>query len=338
MSGQVLITGGAGYIGGLCALELLKAGRDIVIFDNFSTGNEKTADILRNCGTAGRVAGCERGDLRSYADINAVFRKYRIDAALHFAAFSQVGESASRPQDYYINNVGGSMNLFRAMMEAGVKKLVFSSSAAVYGEPEYTPVDEEHPLGPINVYGRTKLFIEKILDDYDAAYGLRSVRLRYFNAAGAADSGVLGERHDPETHLIPNILKSVSSPGRKFEIYGDDYPTRDGTCVRDYVDVRDLASAHLLALDYLAAGGPTDRFNLGTAAGSSVKEVFAACEAAVGEKISFSLKPRRPGDPAVLVADSGKAGKILGWKPEKTLSDSINAAWLWEKKTRAGVK
>jgi len=211
-------------------------------------------------------------------------------------------------------------------------KIVFSSTAATYGEPEYTPIDENHPQNPINPYGSTKLMIERIMDDYDMSYGLRSVRLRYFNVAGADSEGRVGESHDPETHLIPNILKSTFGSDREFSMFGTDYPTRDGTCIRDYVNVEDLAEAHILALEYLNNGGQTDYFNLGTNNGSSVKEVFDTCEKVAGKKIPLKICGRRPGDPAMLIADNAKAYKVLGWKPKKTLEDSIRTAYMWESK------
>jgi UDP-glucose 4-epimerase len=217
------------------------------------------------------------------------------------------------------------------MLENDVKKIVFSSTAATYGEPKYIPIDEKHPQAPINPYGQTKLMIEKIMDDYDKAYGLKSVRLRYFNVAGADAKSRVGEWHEPETHLIPNILKSTFGNGKTFEMYGTDYDTKDGTCVRDYINVEDLAQAHLLALEYLNNGGITNFFNLGTNDGNTVKEVFAECENVTKKQIPVNIKPRREGDPASLVADNTKAKEILGWKPQKTLKNSIQAAYTWEK-------
>ena len=218
------------------------------------------------------------------------------------------------------------------MLENNVKKIVFSSTAATYGEPEYVPIDENHPQKPINTYGTTKLMIENIMDDYDRAYGLRSVRLRYFNVAGADSENRVGEWHEPETHLIPNILKSTFGGGKTFQMFGTDYDTKDGTCVRDYINVEDLASAHVLALKYLENGGNTNFFNLGTNDGNSVKEVFSVCEKVTGREIPVEIKPRREGDPAVLIADNQKAKNILGWNPGKTLEQSISTAYNWEKK------
>ena len=258
--GKILVTGGAGYIGSHCVLALLENGYEVVIFDNLSTGHIETVEKLKKYGHVDFV----KGDLQNLSDIKSLFNLYKTDAVIHFAAFSQVGESVKNPQKYYMNNVCGTLNLLSAMLEAGVKKIVFSSTAATYGEPEYIPIDEKHPQNPINPYGQTKLMIEKIMDDYDKAYGLKSVRLRYFNVAGADSQGRVGEWHEPETHLIPNILKSTFSGGQTFKMFGTDYDTKDGTCVRDYINVEDLAQAHLLALDYLNKGGETNYFNLGT--------------------------------------------------------------------------
>jgi UDP-glucose 4-epimerase len=234
------------------------------------------------------------------------------------------------PLEYYDNNIGGTFNLCALLRKYGAKKMVFSSSATVYGVPEYVPIDEVHPQMPINPYGNSKLMVERIMDDYSRAYGLRSVRLRYFNVVGA--DGRIGEWHVPETHLVPNVLKSVLSPGGVFSMFGTDYDTRDGTCVRDYIDVRDLIDAHILALSYLDKGGETDYFNLGTNDGSTVREVFSECEAVVGSKIQVNECARRPGDPAVLIADNQKAKSVLGWEPKHTLKESVETAWSWEQK------
>ena len=329
---MILITGGAGYIGSHCALRLIEAGRDIVIFDSLDTGHSKTVNTLETLDLKGKMVDFIKGNLQNYNDINGVFKKYKISAVIHFAAFSQVGESVLNPQKYYYNNVFGSLNLFKSMLENNVNKIVFSSSAAVYGEPEYVPIDEEHPKKPINPYGTTKFIIEQILDDYDKAYGLKSVRLRYFNVAGAEEKCRIGEWHEPETHLIPNILKSVFSDNAVFEIYGDDYNTPDGTCIRDYINIDDLISAHISALDYLNNGGKTDYFNLGTKTGSSVKEVFKTCEDIIGKSVKYELKDRREGDPAVLVADNEKAVDILNWEIKHNLKYGIKNAYTWEKK------
>ena len=328
---MILVTGGAGYIGSHCVLRLLRDGKDVVIFDSLELGHQEIVDRLSSADTPGKVVGFIKGDLKNLADIESVFKKYEIDAVVHFAAYSQVAESMKEPQKYYYNNVYGTMNLLNAMLSAGVKQIVFSSTAATYGEPEYVPIDENHPQKPINPYGNTKLMIERIMDDYDRAYGLRSVRLRYFNVVGADADGKIGEWHDPETHLVPNILKSKIGQGKEFSMFGTDYPTRDGTCVRDYIDVTDLIDAHILALDYLMKGGATDFFNLGTNDGSTVREVFSVCEDVVGSKIPLRECARRPGDPATLIADNEKAKRILGWVPKHTLKDSVSSAWDWER-------
>lgn len=330
---MILVTGGAGYIGSHCVLALLKNSFDVKIFDNLSTGHKETADKLAQFGNVEFV----EGDLTDTDDLNRVFAKNDIDAVIHFAAFSQVGESMTDPAKYYRNNVYGTLNLLDAMLAHQVTKIVFSSTAATYGEPVYIPIDEKHPQNPINTYGRTKLMIENIMDDYDRAYGLNSVRLRYFNVAGADSETRVGEWHDPETHLIPNILKSVFSGGKTFQMFGTDYETRDGTCVRDYINVEDLADAHILALKYLLNGGKTNFFNLGTNEGNTVKEVFGACENITQKSIPVDVKPRRAGDPASLVADNTKAKEMLGWNPGKSLEDSINAAYKWEQKLQGPI-
>ncbi len=329
---NVLVTGGAGYIGSHCVIALLDAGYDVVIFDNFSTGHKETADNLSKIQSKGKLLGTVEGDLLNMSDLESLFNSYKIDAVIHFAAFSQVAESMRDPGKYYRNNVCGTLNLLDSMRGHGVGMIVFSSTAATYGEPEYTPIDEGHPQIPINPYGQSKLMIERIMDDYDKAYGLRSVRLRYFNVAGADSQCRVGEWHDPETHLIPNILKSTTDPGKSFSMFGTDYPTRDGTCIRDYVNVEDLADAHIKALEYLEKGGRTDFFNLGTNSGSSVREVFDSCEKVLGTNIPLSVEGRRPGDPAILVADNKKAKEILGWEPKRDLVKSIETAYEWEKK------
>lgn len=328
---MILVTGGAGYIGSHCVLSLLENGEDVVIFDSLELGHIETVENLKKIEADGNLVDFIQGNLQNYDEINNVFKKHKIDSVVHFAAYSQVAESVKLPDKYYKNNVGGSTNLFNAMVENGVKKIVFSSTAATYGEPVYTPIDENHPQKPINPYGETKLEIEHILDDYDKKYGLKSVRLRYFNVAGADSKSRVGEWHDPETHLIPNILKSVFGGGKTFQMFGEDYDTVDGTCVRDYINVEDLINAHLLALKYLDNGGKTDFFNLGTTDGNSVKQVFKVCEDVTGKNIPVEKKGRREGDPAILVADNKKAQTVLGWKPVKTLKDSVSSAYEWEK-------
>lgn len=327
---MILVTGGAGYIGSHCVLALLKEGFAVHIFDNFSTGHKETVETLKKYGTL----TYSEGDLQNKTDIKKVFENNKIDAVVHFAAFSQVGESVKNPQKYYQNNVCGTLNLLEAMLENDVKKIVFSSTAATYGEPVYTPIDENHTQLPINPYGQTKLMIERIMDDYDKAYGLKSVRLRYFNVAGADSEGRIGEWHNPETHLVPNILKSSFGDGKTFEMYGDDYDTKDGTCVRDYINVEDLAQAHILALKYLNNGGETNFFNLGTQEGTTVQEVFDVCEQVIGKSIPVKKMPRREGDPAILVADNTKAKNELGWEPKNSFEHSVKTAYEWEIKLK----
>lgn len=323
---MILVTGGAGYIGSHCVLALLEKGHEVVVFDNLSTGHIETIETLNKYGKLYFM----QGDLLNQNDLIKLFNNFEIDSVIHFAAFSQVGESVKNPKKYYVNNVCGTLNLLNIMLDFNVNKIVFSSTAATYGEPEYIPIDEQHPQNPINPYGQTKLMIEHIMDDYDKAYGLKSVRLRYFNVAGADSNNRIGEWHNPETHLIPNILKSTFSSGKTFKMFGVDYDTKDGTCVRDYINVEDLANAHLLALEYLNNGGITNYFNLGTNDGNSVKEVFSCCEKVTKKSIPVEIQPRRDGDPASLVADNKKAIDILEWNPRKSLSESIDTAYRWE--------
>src|SRR5574344_348406 len=306
---MILITGGAGYIGSHCATALLEKNIDILIFNNLSTGHIETISTLEKIGNVKFI----KGDLQNKSEIKAVFKNNKIDAVINFAAFSQVGESVLNPLKYYKNNVCGTLNLIEAMIENNVKKIVFSSTAATYGEPVRIPIDEKHPQNPINPYGQTKLMIEKIMDDFDKAYGLKSVRLRYFNVAGADSKCRIGEWHEPETHLIPNVLKSTFNDSKIFKMFGEDYDTKDGTCVRDYINVEDLAQAHLLALHYLQNDGETNFFNLGTKDGNTVKEIFNICEYLTGQKIPIEICPRRDGDPASLVAENKKAKEMLNW-------------------------
>ncbi len=328
---MILVTGGAGYIGSHNVIALCDAGYDVVIFDSLELGHIETVNTLKNIKSKGRVVDFIQGNLQNLSEIEGVFEKHKIDAVVHFAAYSQVAESVKNPEKYYFNNVYGTLNLLSAMLKNNVKRIVFSSTAATYGEPVYVPIDEKHPQVPINTYGKTKLIVEGIMDDYDKAYGLKSVRLRYFNVAGADSQNRVGEWHDPETHLIPNILKSTFNGGKTFQMFGTDYPTKDGTCVRDYINVEDLAQAHVLALKYLESGGQTNYFNLGTNEGNSVKEVFTDCEKVTGKDIAVDIMPRREGDPATLIADNKKAKLELGWISKKTLEESISTAYNWEK-------
>ncbi len=322
---MILVTGGAGYIGSHLVKALLEKGENVIVFDSLELGHQETINVLKDYGNLKFI----KGNLKNLDEIRGVFLVNKINSVVHFAGYSQVAESVVNPQKYYYNNVYGTLNLLNAMLEFGVKKIVFSSTAATYGEPQYSPIDENHPQNPINPYGNTKLMIEKIMDDYDKAYGLKSVRLRYFNASGASSDSRIGEWHEPETHLIPNILKAEKE--RTFKMFGNDYDTKDGTCIRDYINVEDLAEAHIKALEYLNLGGETNYFNLGTNTGNSVKEVFTICERIKGENIPIEICPRRAGDPAVLIADNTKANKILHWIPEKDLEYSIKTAYEYEK-------
>lgn len=319
---MILVTGGAGYIGSHTVRRLIKKGYDVVVYDNLTKGHE----------WAVKDSKLVVGDISDHDRVCNVIKEYGVDSVIHFAAYSLVGESMEDPQMYYINNVGGTMSLLKAMMDCGVKKIVFSSTAAVYGEPEEVPIKEESRLNPTNVYGRTKLIIENILKDYDMAYGLKYVSLRYFNAAGADDAGDIGEDHYPETHLIPLVLKTAKGERKDIKIYGTDYSTPDGTCIRDYIHVNDLADAHILALEYLRENR-SNVFNLGNGSGFSVKEVIDTAEKVTSRNIKRIETERRPGDPAVLIADSEKIKKVLGWKPQYTELDKIiETAWRWEMK------
>ena len=328
---MILITGGAGYIGSHAVINFINAGYDIVVFDNLENGHIETIETLQKIGNV----KFERGDLRNIEDIEKVFNKYKIDAVIHFAAFALVGESVTNPGKYYRNNAFGTLNLLDTMVKHNVKKIVFSSTCATYGEPNYTPIDEKHPQSPINPYGTSKLMVEMMMKEYDIAYGLKSIKLRYFNVAGCDSQARVGEWHEPETHLIPNILKSTFSGGKTFKIFGDDYETPDGTCIRDYVNVEDLAEAHRLALEYLNRENKSDVFNLGTENGDSVKNVFDACEKVLEQKIPVEVVERRAGDPAKLYANANKAKTILGWNPVKTIENSIASAYEWEKELQS---
>lgn len=324
---MILITGGAGYIGTHTVLNLIeKTDYKIIIFDNLENGHIETVNTLLEINPDKIIF--EKGDLRNIEDIENVFNKYSIDGVIHFAAFALVEESVQNPSKYYRNNIYGTLNLLDTMIKHNVKRIVFSSTCATYGDiVGQTPIDEKHPQNPINPYGYSKLAVERIMDDYDKAYKLKSIRLRYFNVAGADEKGRIGEWHEPETHLIPNILKA--NDNKVFTIFGDDYDTRDGTCIRDYVNVLDLAEAHRLSYEYLIKENKTDVFNIGTGKGYSVKEVFEACERVLNKKIPVEIKGRRDGDPAVLYADIGKVKSILDLKSEKSLEESIKSAYLW---------
>jgi UDP-glucose-4-epimerase GalE len=313
----VLVIGGAGYIGSHAARGLRRAGHEVVIFDNLSTGYETLA------------SGFEliKGDILDPAALKRVLP--RAGAVMHFAAHAYVGESVSNPRKYFRNNVEGGLVLLNAMLEAGVKKIIFSSTCAVYGEPAEVPIDESTPRQPVNPYGVSKLFFEQALESYDRAYGLRYASLRYFNAAGADESGEIGELHDPEPHLIPLALSAAAGSGSKLQIFGSDYPTPDGTCIRDYIHVNDLAAAHVKALEHLAAGQPSFAVNLGTGTGHSVQQVISAVEKATGRTVPRTLGPRRAGDPPALVANPAQAQVLLHWKASRGLQEIVSTAWRW---------
>lgn len=329
---MILVTGGAGYIGSHCVVKLLEEGYQIVIFDNLSTGHKEIIERLKSLKLKGKIIDFFEGDLRNIAEVETLFHKYQFDTVFHFAALSQVGESVKFPYKYFQNNVVGSNNLFETMAKYGCKKIIFSSTASVYGNPQYVPIDENHPKNPINPYGQTKLTIESLLNDFDKKYGIKSVILRYFNVAGADEQGRTGEWHTPETHLIPNILKADKN--QEFCLFGNDYDTPDGTCVRDYIDVNDLIEAHFLAMKYLETNKESNIFNLGTKLGNSVSEIFTLCEEITGRKIPLKICPRREGDPASLVADSCKAKKYLQWKNKHSVKDSITTAKNWHDKLK----
>jgi len=317
---HVLVCGGAGYIGSHMAKWLAARDVAVTVLDNLSTGHREAV----------RWGELVQADLLDPAALERAIAGRRYDAVMHFCARSLVGESMTRPYDYYANNVSGTLNLLRAMQRHGVERLVFSSTAAVFGQPVSDRIDEDHPKAPINPYGASKLMVERMLADAHAAYGLRSVALRYFNAAGASPDGDIGEAHTPETHLIPNVLRAALGTGPALKVFGDDYATADGTCVRDYVHVDDLAQAHLLALAYMDRQPGAHTFNLGNGQGFSVREVIAAAQQVTGRPVPHEIAPRRAGDPAVLVASSDKARRELGWAPQYTeLAPIIESAWRW---------
>lgn len=317
---NILVTGGAGYIGSQTVRELVKYGYYPVVLDNLSEGHKKA------------VQGVEviEKDLGDITALREVFSKFSITAVIHFAANCYVGESVQNPQKYYSNNLANSLNLLKAMLESGVSKLVFSSTAAIFGNPVRVPIKEEDPKSPINPYGNTKLFFEQILSEYVKAYALRYVSFRYFNAAGADPDGHNGEDHRPETHLIPLIFQVAMEKTEELQIFGTDYATDDGTCIRDYIHVTDLASAHILGLQYLEAKNRSDVFNLGNGNGYSVKEVLNEARRISGRQIKATAVSRRPGDPAILIADSEKAKRELGWNPRfYRLDQIVETAWRW---------
>ncbi|MCX7515321.1 UDP-glucose 4-epimerase GalE [Frateuria sp. STR12] len=325
MTLEVLVCGGAGYIGSHAARWLAEAGHRVTVLDNLSTGHREAV----------RWGELVAADIRDRQALDRVFAARRYDAVMHFCALSLVGESMARPYAYYDNNVAGTLTLLEAMRQADVQRLVFSSTAAVFGMPQQALIEEDHPAAPINPYGASKLMVERMLADAALAYGLRSVALRYFNAAGATPSAQIGESHSPETHLIPNALRAAAGTGDPLRLFGNDYPTRDGTCVRDYVHVDDLAAAHAAALDYLDGHAGAHRFNLGNGQGFSVLEVTGAVREVTGRELPFEWQPRRAGDPPTLVASSARAREQLGWNPRYTdLREIIATAWRWHSHPR----
>ena len=319
-----MVTGGAGYIGSHTVNLLLKQGCDVTVIDNLSRGYRHNVDVHR----------LRTVDLSDTEGLCRVFAERPCDAVIHFAAYISVGESVRVPELYFANNVGGSLSLLTAMLRSGVRRLVFSSTAAVYGMPASVPIKEESPHAPVNPYGESKVMVERLLHWFDQIHGLRSVCLRYFNASGADPEGSRGEEHDPETHLIPLLFRAILT-GEPITIFGEDYPTPDGTCIRDYIHVNDLAQAHILALEWLMGGGASDAFNVGTGSGYSVRDVLAVVGEVTGKKAPFVIGPRREGDPPELVADSTRLQRMLKWTPRYSdLRNIVATAWSFEQKRR----
>jgi UDP-glucose 4-epimerase len=325
VSKRILVTGGAGYIGSNTTLNLLDAGYDVVVVDNLSRGNRSAVDPARL-----RVV-----DLADTDGMIRVMNEKPVDAVIHFAAFIAVGESMKVPEIYFQNNTAGSLSLFTAMLKTGISKIVFSSTAAVYGMPNNVPIPETEPRAPVNAYGESKVMVEKMLEWFDQLHGMRSVCLRYFNASGADPKCRAGEDHEPETHLIPLLFRAVQT-GKPVTLFGDDYATPDGTCIRDYIHVTDLAQAHIAAVEALCSGSDSKKYNVGTGYGYSVKEVLGAVERVTGKPVPFEMGPRREGDPPTLVADSSRLQSELGWRPAWSELDRIvETAWAWSTRAKA---
>lgn len=316
----ILVCGGAGYIGSHVNKQLNREGYETIVFDNLIYGHREAV----------KWGTFVQGDLADESDLETVFSAHKIDAVFHFAAYAYVGESVIEPEKYYYNNVVNTLNLLKVMKRHGCSQIIFSSTCATYGEPEKVPITEDMPQNPINPYGMTKLTVERILKDYQKAYGMQSAVLRYFNAAGADPDGEIGESHDPETHIIPLVLDAASGKREDIQVFGTDYDTQDGSCIRDYIHVTDLADAHVRALHYLEEGNPGDCFNLGNAIGTSVLEVVKSVKRVTGREFQVTRSGRRQGDPAKLVGSSDKARKVLGWEPKYGEIDRIVAhAWKW---------
>ncbi|MEW6698254.1 MAG: UDP-glucose 4-epimerase GalE [Bacillota bacterium] len=323
----ILVTGGAGYIGSHTVRQLEQAGHRVVVYDNLVKGHRNSV----------KNSLFIKGDIFDSDLLADSIKRYAITSVVHFAAYSVVGESMEKPREYYHNNVGGTLNLLDVMLAGGVNKMVFSSTAAVYGEPEKTPITEDMLKNPTSVYGRTKVMMEEAMADYARAYGFKCIALRYFNACGADIGGDIGEDHRPETHLVPLVLQACLGITDGIKIFGDDYPTEDGTCIRDYIHITDLAQAHVLALEALYQGYGSEVYNLGNGSGFSVKEIIEAAEAVTGITIPKQVVARRPGDPAVLVASSEKIRSDLGWQPQYSdIKSIIKTAWRWHKANPAG--
>lgn len=319
----ILVTGGAGYIGSHAARALRRSGYEVILYDNLSTGNRQLAQDFEL--VVGEIADEQK--LRPVLE--------RVDAVMHFAAHAYVGESVENPRKYFRNNVQAGLALLNATLDAGIRRLVFSSSCAVYGIPEQIPITEDMQRQPVNPYGVSKLFLEEALAAYGSAHGLHFASLRYFNAAGADESGEIGELHNPETHLIPLALAAAAPSDDVLPVFGTDYPTPDGTCIRDYIHVNDLADAHVRSLRYLEDGGDSVALNLGTGRGYSVSEVIQAAETVTGSSVRRRVMPRRPGDPPALIADAARAKQVLGWKASRSLTDMVSSAWSWSQTRQA---
>jgi UDP-glucose 4-epimerase len=326
---KLLITGGAGYIGSHTVKHLLKQGEQIVVLDSLVFGHEEALPLDQ--------VTFVKGDMSDAAFVEQVFAEHKPEAVLHFAAYCYVGESVEQPLKYYRNNVMAPLTVLEAMQRHGTKRFIFSSTCATYGDPQFMPMDESHPQNPVNPYGASKLMLERVLKDCGVAWGLQSVFLRYFNASGCDLEGKIGEDHNPETHLIPRILMAITGEIENITVFGTDYPTPDGTCIRDYIHVSDLASAHALALNYLREGGESTAVNLGTGRGFSVREIISTAEEVTGKKVPISYGPRRAGDPSELICNPAKAKAVLGWEAEfKDPRQHIESAWKWMSGPRQG--